>query len=271
VLKENCSFIGALFLCGLAVVLTGCSSSATKLTNLGNTQLAYQYHAGAGPTVVFQAGLGDGQSTWSSVVAKLPPTQSYFTYDRPGYGSSGKTTAPRDPCSIATEQHQLLVQSGVKAPYVLVGHSIGGLYEYVYALKYPDEVAGIILLDPTHPEHWKSLESDAPLAAGLVKTMRYTVFSMAARAEFDAQEQCLASLPPKLPASLAAHTQLLVSTKANPGEQGAFQVVLSKLRQDWLRLTGVAQLTPVADSTHYIQKDRPDAVLTAIGKLTAKQ
>ena len=65
--------------------------------------------------------------------------------------------SPRDAHQIATELHTLLMQAGVPGPYVLVGHSFGGLYVRTYAADYPGEVAGVVLVDATHPDLWKHL------------------------------------------------------------------------------------------------------------------
>src|SRR5574343_1205197 len=118
--------------------------------------------AAAAPTVVLQAGLGDGQSAWRPVLPALQQLGPVFAYDRPGYGSAASVDGARDPCTIARELHALLQQQQVAPPYLLVGHSIGGLYQYVYARLYPQEVAGMVLLDPTHTEHWASMQQQVP-------------------------------------------------------------------------------------------------------------
>ncbi|MBK7417536.1 MAG: alpha/beta hydrolase [Dechloromonas sp.] len=61
-----------------------------------------------------------------------------FAYDRPGYGSNPASNTPRDPCTIATELRDQLRSAGLPPPYVLVGHSLGGLYQYVFARLYPE-------------------------------------------------------------------------------------------------------------------------------------
>ncbi len=249
----------------LSLLLNACSSLPnSSQINLKTGSMAYSYRPAASVTTVFQSGLGDDKSVWTNVIDQLPTTQTYFAYDRYGYGNSASATGTRDACSIAREQHELLTQAGVKPPYLLVGHSIGGLYEYVFALMYPQDVAGLILLDPTHPKHWVSVQHGAPTAAAIIKTMRLTVFSPIMRKEFDAQTECLGHLPEKLPAAISKNTRILTSTMVNASEQGAYQDILEKLRKDWLQLAGISKTEPVQNASHYIQKDRPDALVKAI-------
>lgn len=247
----------------LSFLISACETQSNLKSQQQKTAtMSYSYHPGQGNTIVFQSGLGDGKSVWAKVISQLPQNRAYFSYDRYGYDASPSVATTRDACTIAHEQHDLLKQSGAKPPYLLVGHSIGGLYEYVYALLYPEEVAGVLLLDPTHPKHWETIQNEAPSAAAIIKTMRFTVFSPVMRKEFDAQTDCLNTLPTHY--STSFKTRILTSTLARAGEQGSYQDVLAKLRKDWIQLTGIAQTEPVDRATHYIQKDRPDSVVKAI-------
>lgn len=256
-------------LCTFIFLLSACASLGPqqKIT-LSSGVTSFDYHLANGPVVVFQSGLGNDKTIWSSVIKKLPVTQAYIAYDRYGYGaSSASNTLSRNPCNIAKEQHELLEKLGARPPYILVGHSIGGLYEYVFALMYPQDVAGLILLDPTHPQHWKTMQADASAAATMLKTLRYLSFSMVMRDEFDAQTECLATVSVPLEKSISANTRLFVSTK---GASGAFLDVKNKLQYDWLHLLGIDVFEPVEDSGHYIQSDRPDVVVQAIALATKK-
>jgi pimeloyl-ACP methyl ester carboxylesterase len=78
-------------------------------------------------------------------------------YHRAGTGWSDRGPKPRDAHQIATELHTLLTRAGVPGPYALVGHSFGGLYVRTHAADYPSEVAGMVLVDATHPDLWKRL------------------------------------------------------------------------------------------------------------------
>lgn len=251
---------------GLAV-LCGCASFKTSgqaLVN-GNT-VAYSQAGNGTATVVFQAGLGDGKTVWNAVIRALGPAVSTFAYDRPGYGQSPRTSEPRDPCSIAREQRRVLANAGLRPPYVLVGHSLGGLYEYVYARLYPEEVAGVVLLDPTHPDHFRRMQRDVPTMATMLKVTS-KLFPATMRSEYDAQAQCIETIVKDRP--LQMRSRLLVRSRFPLIEKGAFERMTRRLAEDWQRLTGVDQIEVVPKSGHYIQKDRPDVVARAIAAVLA--
>lgn len=122
-----------------------------QLIDVGGHRL-HLYCTGSGsPTVVLQPGGGD----FSSVMAWIAPAVASRTrvcvYDRAGRGWSEAAKSPQDATQIAADLHTLLQRGNVPGPYVLAGHSFGGLYVLTYANRYPDEVAGMVLVDSTNP------------------------------------------------------------------------------------------------------------------------
>ncbi len=223
----------------------------------------------SGPVIVLQAGLGDDLDVWRSLGREFNRQSRVFAYSRPGYGRSAAAEGARDPCTIARELHRLLESQQLAPPYVLVGHSIGGLYQWVFAALYPDDVSGLILLDPTHPDHWTVLQRDAKGSAGMVRVMK-ALFTGPMRAEFDDQQRCLDSLDRA--AARAVPAAILVRTRYSMAERGAFQTAVERLQQDWLSLiTAGKGIERIERSGHYLQKDRPDAVLAAIQAMVARQ
>jgi pimeloyl-ACP methyl ester carboxylesterase len=248
-------------------MLGGCASvNTTGHVPVNGKPIAYSWEGNKyPPTIVLQAGLGDGKATWGDVERRLKTGVSVFAYDRPGYGDSPATATPRDPCSIAREQHQVLADAGVKPPYLLVGHSLGGLYEYTYAKLYPNEVAGMVLLDPTHPQHFARMQTEAPALAATLNTLTL-LFTPTMKREFAAQTQCLDTLPANSLQNIPV--RLLFSTKTDVlAQSAAFDTLRQALASDWQRLTNAAAIQNVPESGHYIQKDRPDAVVQAIDSL----
>jgi pimeloyl-ACP methyl ester carboxylesterase len=102
---------------------------------------------GGAPTVVMDSGLGGTVLDWQLVQPELAKSTRVCTYDRAGMGWSEAGAQPRTSEQIARELHALLGNAGVEGPYVLVGHSFGGTNMQVYASQYPDEVAGMVLVD----------------------------------------------------------------------------------------------------------------------------
>lgn len=107
--------------------------------------------AGAGDiTVVFESGLGDDWAPWDKVASEVADEAQVFAYSRPGYGDSDPSPDPRTPTQIVEDLRTLLLARGFEPPYVLVGHSFGGTYMELFAKAYPDEVIGLVLVDPRH-------------------------------------------------------------------------------------------------------------------------
>ena len=105
------------------------------------------------PTVVLDAALGNTSAQWVRVQREVSGTTRVCSYDRAGMGWSEMGPEPRDAKQITGELHALLSTAGIEEPYVLVGHSFGGMYMQTYAARYPDEVAGVGLVDSsTEPE-----------------------------------------------------------------------------------------------------------------------
>jgi len=107
------------------------------------------YCAGRGsPTVVLDAGHQDWAPAWATTQPQLASWTRVCSFDRPGYGFSPPGPAPRTSERIATELHDALHALAITGPYVLVGHAFGGTDMRVFAFLYPDEVQGLVLIDP---------------------------------------------------------------------------------------------------------------------------
>ncbi|WP_176461020.1 alpha/beta fold hydrolase [Janthinobacterium sp. PC23-8] len=267
----------AIFLGSVALLLSGCSmlpSSAPKpappaSATLPDATIAYTLTGQGALPVVFQSGLGDGKEVWDGVVQEVAKQHSVLAYDRPGYGASQKTTTPRDPCTIAAQQRALLAQAGLKPPYILVGQGLGGLYQYVYARLYPQDVAGLILLDPTHPQQWQRMQTEATTYAMLLKTRRKLMFNSTETAEFDAQSQCLQHVDLKTP--LRTPAMLLVRDKFGIEEMGSYETLVRALEKDWQRLSGAPAIERITGAGYYIQKDNPVIVNEAVKMVVKKK
>ena len=108
----------------------------------------------AGPTVVLEAGKGSFSPNWYWVQTELAPTVRSVAYDRAGLGWSRRSRRPRDAQTIAIELRDALREAGLDPPYVLAGHSFGGLAMRAFADLYPALTAGLVLVDASHPDQW---------------------------------------------------------------------------------------------------------------------
>lgn len=123
-----------------------------KLVDVGGYRLHLNCTGKGGPTIVLIAGGGDFSFDWLLVQPDLSRFARVCSYDRAGLAWSDPGPTPRTMLQDAYELHTLLKAGRAKAPYVLVGHSVGGLIARVYAERYPDEVAGMVLVDSTHED-----------------------------------------------------------------------------------------------------------------------
>lgn len=123
------------------------------LINWNGCQIAAEMSGTTGPTVVLEAGAGMGMATWDPIWAEVAAFATVFRYDRPGVGESTRPgVAPRTAGDVADQLHRLLGLAGAPGPYLLVGHSFGGLVARLFAHRYPQDVAGVVLVDSSHPE-----------------------------------------------------------------------------------------------------------------------
>jgi pimeloyl-ACP methyl ester carboxylesterase len=123
------------------------------LVDVGGRRLHYERAGVDAPTVVIETGAGTLAHTWEPIVGRLAEKSTVVTYDRAGYGwSGGAGPGLRTGMDVADDLMTMLEEAEVPGPYVLVGHSLGGLYARVFAARFPDETAGLVLIDATHED-----------------------------------------------------------------------------------------------------------------------
>lgn len=242
----------------LALLMSGCASTTSTISLDGNATVLRR---GTGkPVVVMQAGFGDGKASWAPLLEELSRDYTLFAYDRPGLGAAPAVEGARDPCSIATELRSLLQTQGLAPPYLLVGHSLGGLYHYAFARLYPDDVAAYVLIDPTHPRNIEVLEQEMPTEVAMIRAL--VSLDSTKRREFKDQTACLKRLDATRP--LAMPGKVLISGRAAAEASPSFERRRRQLALEWPQITGGAELQTVLDSGHYIHRDAPEVVLAAI-------
>jgi pimeloyl-ACP methyl ester carboxylesterase len=108
-------------------------------------------------TFVLEVGLGDYSGNWGALEDGLAGIGRVFVYDHAGLGWSDPVGGPRTPPVLATELHAVLAAAHIAKPYILVGHSAGGISQVIFAMDHPDEVAGLLLIDPSHKDQFQRL------------------------------------------------------------------------------------------------------------------
>jgi pimeloyl-ACP methyl ester carboxylesterase len=244
-----------------AALLAACAGLPDKrIQALGSGRVEYVAAVRAAPTVVFENGLGGTMEWWRKVLPVLPAGTSYFAYNRPGTGNSSAVTTPRDGAHVVADLRALLLSLGVRPPYVLVGHSLGGLYMQLYARRHPDEVAALVLVDSTHPNQLDgegAMDKQSFWVRGVVGALVTGVakeeLSLVAQTGQD-----LLSLP------VFTGRPVFVLSAAEPMKETSDLARFSnEKRVDIARLHPGARQVWV-DSGHAIPLEQPDAVVNAI-------
>lgn len=249
------------------VLLSGCASLAGVTTStVDGRQSEFVVHSGKGPVVVFENGLDARMDWWKKVLPLIEPDAAYFAYNRPGYGKSTESSLPRDGDHIVEELRAVLHHQNLRPPYVLVGHSLGGLYMQLFARKYPNEVGALILVDSTHPTQMEgigSIEKQSVWVRGLLGLMVTGV----AKQELD-----LISVTGKqvLELPTVSNKNVFVLSASEPMKENS---ELAKFHND--KRVSIAKLYPGSaqiwvDSGHAIPLEKPNDVADVIREAITK-
>lgn len=150
----------ALVLCGWAYQALGLTRDrgrfppTGRMLDIGGRRLHLVDSGQGSPAVIFEAGISATSLNWTLLLAPVARFARACAYDRGSLGWSDPAPAPRVTSKLIDELHALLSRSAIPPPYLLVGHSFGGMLVRAYAGKYPDQVAGLILIDPLSPTEW---------------------------------------------------------------------------------------------------------------------
>ncbi|MCF2716751.1 alpha/beta hydrolase [Paenibacillus sp. UKAQ_18] len=123
-----------------------------ELVDAGGYRLHIRKLGNGSPTILLESGSGESSLSWRDIPEKLSSFATVVSYDRAGYAWSEEANTPRTGENIVRELHTALKNADIRPPYILVGHSLGGMYSRLYAQTYRDEVAGLVLVD-ARPEN----------------------------------------------------------------------------------------------------------------------
>lgn len=137
-----------------------------RLIDVGGHRLHLSCTGSGSPTVVLEPGAGGTSSDLGLITQAVARDTRVCVYDRAGRGWSEPANTPQDAAQVATDLHTLLHQGNVPGPYVLAGHSFGGLYTLTFAARYPGEVAGMVLVDSTAPASVPKPRATSPSDGG---------------------------------------------------------------------------------------------------------
>jgi len=240
---------------------------ADAMVDVGGGLSVHVHCMGSGePTVILEAGAGTDGSAWQLVQPEIARLTRACVYDRAGAGYSESPARPRDVGQIVRELHTLLANGNLAGPYVLVGHSIGGLYVRLYAVEYPGDVAGMVLVDASSEDQdlrmW-SLEPPEVLAAMDDPSDREGV-------RLDAKRAAMARLR-GANRSLGDRPLVVLTAGLQSDEPGVSPELRARESQVWNamqaelpRLSSNSAHVVAARSHHFIQLEAPELVVAGV-------
>ncbi|WP_374057050.1 alpha/beta fold hydrolase [Rossellomorea sp. FM04394] len=212
------------------------------------------------PTVVMDAGYGDYSKAWNSVIEDLSMLSNVLIYDRAGLGKSDTSSNLRTSSEMVKELKELLIEAKIKPPYLLVGHSFGGVNLRMFATEYQDEVCGLVLVDST-PEDYRER---------FLPTMSED-FQQAYNKQFTHEgnyDEFMESLKQLKDTRRKLNVPLMVLSagkKAHYSEES--QELWNDMQREILEISSIGEFVLAENSAHYIQNDEPEVVVSAVKKL----
>jgi pimeloyl-ACP methyl ester carboxylesterase len=247
-----------------------------RLVDVGGHKLNLYCTGHGSPAVILDAGEGETMLTWRKVQPAIAKFTRVCSFDRAAMGFSDYGPLPRDANPMVTDMHALLQRADVAPPYVLVGHSIAGLYALLYADRHLEEVAGMVLVDPSFPNQTQALDAASPSMKRMdaENAGAYTFCYNAAvhgklNVDRGAKEYAMCGFPPNRAASLKAQC-------ARNGPQVCELVHLNVARYlrpaFWLALGSEDKESDATDSAEDLKEQRsygamPLTILTAADEM----
>ncbi len=268
-----------------------------RLVDVGGLKMHIDCTGEGSPAVVLDSGLGDSYISWRKAQPLIAKFSRVCSYDRAGLGYSDPSPRPRTSKNIAEELHGLLRAAGIAAPYVLVGHSMGGFDVRLYASLYRSDVAGVVLVDSSHPEQENrvspevgQLDRSALRVAELLEfttpfgvrrllglcggdaithaavcnwqNARTGVKELRAFSESASETAATGSLggTPLIVLSRDPHKLL---HDLSPDLEKRFADTWEKMQEELVQISTCGAQVIVKNSGHYIQTDQPEAVAEA--------
>lgn len=258
----------ALWVCVAVPVLAGCMSlphAKVDAVDGRGVELPVTRHDTV--PVVFENGLCGELAWWRDVLADLSRDTTTLAYNRPGYGQSSLTDTPRDGLHVVEDLRALLRAQGLAPPYVLVGHSLGGLYMQLFARRNPQETCALVLVDSTHPRQLEgdgAIENRSLVVRGLLQVLVSGIARDELRLLPDTGQQVL-DLPPPADAPV-----FLISASKPLADRSPTADDANAKRRDIVRLyPGTRQIW--VDSGHAVPLEKPDAIIAVVREALASR
>lgn len=238
------------------------TTKVSEKLNIGGTKLYYEYidKDNDNPTIIFDSGYGWSLENWAPIQNEVTKLAKVFTYDRAGIGMSESDNKPKHSKQAVENLHTLLQKANVKPPYILVGHSFGGLNVRLFASTYPKEVAGVILLDPCHEDQNKIM---APLFSEEVRKAYFSQFD--AEGSLNEVEESLEQA--RTVKSIGDIPLLVMTGTSQPHHTPESMAAWIHFHKELTTLSTNSKHIIIEDAGHAIHMDRPEVVVEAIREM----
>lgn len=263
----------------IAALVGGCATREGPVAQEGRAlalgqHIAFTRREGSSPTIVFESGLGDGLEVWAGVTGQLSAGHAYFAYSRPGYGQSEgyqRPTVSRTSEQASDLLHAMLRSTNVLPPYLLVGHSLGGLYIARFAANFPDEIAGLVFVDGRPPTFRAACDAHGvrfcSTAGGAPPPPNWPAHVVAELQGIAASE----NTAPAIAVLAAIPATVITSTNVWAGEQGdkGFALWL-EAQETFAQGFTYGRFVRAEGVGHYVQREQPGLVAREIEAITAR-
>ncbi len=266
-----------------AVVLACCAAarteppSAADRIQVGAYQVQMAQQGSGRYTVIFESGFGTDLRAWRKVAPEVAQSAHVVTYSRAGHGGSDARPEPRTILQSSQELDQLIAAARLRPPFILVGHSYGGLLARAFAVRHPEQVAGMVLVDPSDERFNPALRRLDPERAAADDRQFAAIVPAKFKPELEQLQPVLDAgiLPAPLNGKLS-DVPVVVLTSVQQAEKPMFflettEAVAIKrdLHADFLRQFSEAYQVLTMNSGHNIQLEEPALVIDAVRKVMA--
>jgi len=237
--------------------------------NIGDYSINYKDSGKGKHTIILETGLGMSSDTWTEIQAKLAENYRAISYDRAGYGKSENAKAARKVDNIAKDLKLLLEKTEAPAPYILVGHSLGGYVIRKFAEMYPEKVSGMVMIDSYHEDLFKMLkdsvsEKDWNKYLGVETNAKDTLKGQESE-KVELMETVLSNEMFKIP----NHIPVYVLTSLEPMEDTSSFVNVTMNLHEKLSLSFVldnenVNQTITKSTGHFIYLEEPELLIGAV-------
>ena len=258
----------------------GAAAPVRERVRINGRQLAFHRVGSRSPTVILETGLGAESSEWSSIQQRIGSSTLTVRYDRVGRGDSDPAEVPRTAGDMVDDLHSLLSVAGIPAPYILVGHSFGGLLMRLFAHRYLAEVCSLVLVDAMNENQFDVIGAalppptpdDPPALRGFREFWSggwRKPASTPERIDFAAsfrqvrEVRSLGELPVRIISAGTVINSAFMPENARPALQSSWD----QLQSHFLRLSPHARQSFAMQSGHFVQRDAPEVLIEAITDL----